>query len=258
MAHGAGLILLGLIVEGRSRGRSRVRGKGVTLQTEQVHLRALEQARVGIAVRGMARDAALGFHRRVLEDERSRFVAMALEARSVLRCRDAELAALEPAMRIVAVAALHEAFVDAVMKRARELLLGFQMAAVTQLRRLLFHQELAFPGVMRTVAIVASDVVLQMRRAREIAVFLAGLVAIEAARAGLCRRNALETENFGLIATALDVGLAWAVAGLAAMPFGAPLRVQRGHKVRRSLEIFVEALRGHIFMAGLAGFGAYI
>src|SRR6266404_7427019 len=92
-----------------------------------------------------------------------------------------------------------------------------------------------------------------MRRTREIAVFLAGLVAIEAARAGLCRRNSLETENLGLVAAALDVRLARAMTRFAAMPFGTLLRVQRGHKVWRSLIVLVEILRRHVLVARLAG-----
>ena len=160
MATGAGLILLGLIVEG-GRGRSTgIGGKGVALKTEQVHLRALEKARVGIAVRGVARDTTFRLYDRVFVDKGPGFVAMALEAGSVLGDGGAELPGLETAVGIVTVVALHQALVDAVMEGTSKLLLDFQVAAVAKLRRLFFHQELTFLGVMGIVAIGAAHIVL--------------------------------------------------------------------------------------------------
>ena len=73
-------------------------------------------------------------------------------------------------MRIMAIAALHEPFVNAVMKGTRKLLLRFEMTAVAQLRLFLFHQELALLRIMRRVAVRATDVVLEMGGARKIAV----------------------------------------------------------------------------------------
>src|ERR1700682_274027 len=159
MAHGAGLILLGLIMEGRNRGCSHIRGKCVALKAQQVHLCAFEKPRIGTAVRRMAGNAPFGLHRRMLVYERPRFVAVALKAGGVLRCRDTELPALKSAVRIVAIIALHEPFVHAMVEGARELLLDLQMAAVTKLGGFLLHQELTFLGVVWAVAVRASDVV---------------------------------------------------------------------------------------------------
>ena len=90
---------------------------------------------------------------------------------------------LETAMRIVAIAALHHSFIDAMMKGTVELLFRFQMAAIAKLRLLLFHQALAFPGVVRGMAVQATDVVFEVRGARKITVFLAVGMAVQATRA---------------------------------------------------------------------------
>jgi len=78
-------------------------------------------------------------------------------------------------------AALHQPFIQAMMERPKELLLGFQMAAVAKRRLLLLHQELAFFRVVRVVAVRAAYVVLQVRGAPKIAVLLAVGVASQAA-----------------------------------------------------------------------------
>ena len=96
-----------------------------------------------------------------------------------------------------------------------------------------------------------------MGGASEIVVLLAVLVAIEAARAGVCRRNSLETENLGLVSAAFDVRFAWPMARFAALPFGTLLRLERDG-VGRCLEILVKVLCRHIFVACLAGFRADI
>ena len=67
---------------------------------------------------------------------------------------------LKAAMRIVTVAALHEAFIHAVMKGASELLLNLQVAAVAQLWPFVLPEELTFLGVMRAMAVRAPNVVL--------------------------------------------------------------------------------------------------
>ena len=190
VAQGAGLILLRLIVEAWSWRRpwpGRIRREGMALQAQQVHLGALQQARIRRAVRRMARGAAFDLHRFVLVDERPGLVRVALEAHQILRARRAQLPRQESTVRIVAIVALHESFVHAMVECPVELLLYLLMAAVAEQRRFFLHQELAFFGVVRIVAIDAAHSILQVRRAREVAVLLAILVAIQAARADLRR-----------------------------------------------------------------------
>ena len=100
-------------------------------------------------MRGVTGHASLDLHRRVLVYKRSGFVGMAFEANQILRCCGPQLPGLKPAMRVMAIIALHHPFIDSVMEGARELLFCFQMAAVAELRLLLFHEKLAFLRMVR-------------------------------------------------------------------------------------------------------------
>ena len=161
-------------------------------------------------------------------------------------------------MRVVTVIALHQPFVHLVTERTVELLLNFLMTAVTQLRRLLFHQELAFFCGMGRMAVDTAHVVLQVGRSPEIAVFFPiGMTGQAAVTDFLCG-SILEGKNLGLVPATLDMLLAWPVASFAAVPFWPLLRVERGHKVGRVLIALVEALRGHVFVTGFADLGAHI
>ena len=70
--------------------------------------------------------------------ERPCFLRMALETDGVAGSRRPQLPGLEPAVRVMAIATLHHAFIHAMVEGAIELLLGFQMATVAKLRLLLF------------------------------------------------------------------------------------------------------------------------
>src|ERR1700745_1091163 len=104
------------------------------------------------------------------------------------------------------------------MEGARELLLCFEMAAVTELRLLFLHQKLAFLGVMWRVAIGAADVVLQVRGAAKICVLFAILMAIQTAGTDFLCGNVLESKNLAFVATSIDVFLARPMTTLAAPP----------------------------------------
>jgi len=90
-------------------------------------------------MRSVARHATFGFHHRMLEYKRPCLICMALKAHRILRGSGSQLARQESAMRIMAIAALHEPFVNTMVKSARELLLCFEMAAVAKLWLPLFH-----------------------------------------------------------------------------------------------------------------------
>ena len=77
MAEGAGLVLLRLVVETWCRrcvGPRWIRRKGMALKTQQIHLRTLQEARVGRTVRCVTRDASFRLHRLMFEDKRTGFV----------------------------------------------------------------------------------------------------------------------------------------------------------------------------------------
>lgn len=84
VAHRASLIFLRLVMERRDRLGARIRRECVALQAQEVYLRAFEQPRIRSTVRRMAGHASFDLHGFVLVHERSRFVAVALEAARVL------------------------------------------------------------------------------------------------------------------------------------------------------------------------------
>ena len=84
------------------------------------------------------------------------------------------------------------------------------------------------------------------------------LMTVEAARADLCSGSVLEGKDLSLVSPALDVCLSRSMTCLAAVPFWALLCVERGGKMWGALIILEEVLRGHIFVAGFAGFRAYV
>jgi hypothetical protein len=80
-------------------------------------------------------------------------------------------------MRIVAVAASHQALVNAVMIRLGKIRLGRDMASIAQLRLLLDEKELFFLGVMGRVAVETSDIVTGVGGLGEMRLFVSFAVA---------------------------------------------------------------------------------
>ena len=78
----------------------------------------------------VTRDAPFCFDRRVLINKRTLFVCVTLDARGVHAGRQSRLFQLEPAVWIVAVAALHRAFKHLVMEGQIKLVL--RLAVTTQ------------------------------------------------------------------------------------------------------------------------------
>src|SRR5579859_875348 len=186
------------------------------------------------------------------------FVGVAFEANQVLRLCRSQLTVLEAAMRIMTIGALHYSFVYAMMERSVELLLLIQVAAVAECWLLIFQQKLALLCMVRVVAIRAGHSVLKVDGACIIAVLLPILMAIEAAGADLLCRCALKRENLSLISAAFDVCFPWPMASFATMPLRAFLCIQGRHIVRSIFKVLEEILGGHVRMAGLARFSAYV
>src|SRR5262245_2926920 len=129
----------------------------------------------------MARYATLRFDRRVFERERSRLVSVAIEAKLVLRRRRPQLACQETAVLVVAIGAVDQALIHAMMKRLGEIRFHVLVAAEAQLRLRDFEELCLNLRRVNGVAIHAADVVLQMLRAQKICMLLAKLVAAKAA-----------------------------------------------------------------------------
>ncbi len=95
-------------------------------------------------------------------DERPLFFGVAVKTDRVTGCVGPQLFRLEAAMWIVAIVALHQSFIYTMVEWPRELYPYILVAAVAQLRRLLFQQELAFLGLVWRMAINARDAVGQV------------------------------------------------------------------------------------------------
>ena len=225
-------------------------------EAQQVNLVLHEHALVRGAVGGMADHATFNFGF-VLIDEGPLLFGVALVTDRVTGGVGAKLLGAVVAVRIVAVVALQQAFRDAVMEGPCELRADVLMARVTKLWRFRLHQELAFLGVMRRVAVDTGDAVGEMHGAVVVAVLLGVLVAAEAAGASLLRGSVLKSEDLGDIAAAVDMGFARAVAGFASVPLdafvGIELGIHGGGEVRSLLKARVDFV-----VAGLAGVGACV
>jgi len=154
---------------------------------------------------------------------------------------------------IVAVGALDQALVHAMMEGLGELGLDFRVARVAE-RRLAIHQQvLTLLGMVRRVTVNAAHVVEVVLGTSEVAMFFAVFVAPQARRALLRGGDVVEGEHVAhaLAATRIHVRLPGAVTRLAARGEGcAPHLCVRVDGRRHLLTL--------VFMAGDAGFLAGI
>ncbi len=150
-------------------------------------------------------------------------------------------------MGIVAIAALDEPFVHAMVEGHGKLRLLLQMAAVAQLRLRLHQQEFLGLRVVRRMAGGATHLILAVQRVCGVHVLDGRSVAGEASIVDFLRRMFREDENLGLVAATGNVRSPWSMASLAALMGRAALGVERGFPVRRLLPAVV-----YLFVAGLA------
>lgn len=146
-------------------------------------------------MRDVAGCASFRLHHRMFMNKGSSLLRMALETNRVIGGGCAQLPYLESAVLVVAIRALHQAFVHPMMEGPAELLFDFQVAAVAELGLLVLQQAVTFLGVMGIMAIRATHIVLQVRRPPEIRMLRAKLVASQATRADIRRRSVLECKN---------------------------------------------------------------
>lgn len=106
----------------------------MALQAQQIHVAYLEHVGIRTTVRCVAGRATLNFHGFVLEDEWSLLVGMATKANCILRGGPPHLLGPNRAVRIVAITALHQSLVDAMVKWHLELSLLLRVARITKLR----------------------------------------------------------------------------------------------------------------------------
>jgi hypothetical protein len=179
----------------------------------------------------------------VFKDERSLLVGMAFEASCISAREGTHLAQGGSAVSIVAVAALNEAFVDAVVIGLRKVCLGSCVATVAESRLRLNQQVFRFLGVMGGVAVQTADIVAGVCRTRKVPLFVFFTMATQAAGACFLLRQVLETDNLGDVATTLYMFRSGTMTG-----FTAVFIPQGRFEMRRGLKVlFVQ-----IFVARLA------
>jgi len=252
VAHCAGLVFLRLVMERRSRGGRSIHRERVTFETNQIYVAALQQARVRRTMRRVARHAALGLDGSVLPGKWTCLVCMAVETNHVLGGGGTQLLRQKTAVLVVAIGAVDQALIHAMVERLGEIRLDFQMAAVTQgrLRRL---QKLAIDlGRVHRMAVHAPNVVFQVLGAEKVGVLFSELMAAQAALGGFFARERGKPDDLFRIGR-LCVRLARPMAGFTALPFRTVALVQRGLPVRPLVVTF-----GLFFVAGFAGLSAHV
>jgi hypothetical protein len=107
----------------------------------------------------VTRLASIHLDGRMLEDKRTLLVDVTFEADRVLRRGRPDLFWTYRSVRVMAIAALDQPFVHAMMERHVELGLLLQVACVAKLRLGLYEQELGFFGMVRRMAGDATNVI---------------------------------------------------------------------------------------------------
>ena len=180
---------------------------GVALQAKLSSLASYQEHPVGVAVRVVARGAALHFDRRVLEYERTAFLRVAVHAALEIRLVQARM--VQRTMWVVAIRALRQSFGHAVVHWLGKFCLHIAMAVEAQHRLRLFEQTAVQPAnfvrdlwdlkemplrrlqvslasvfylcnQMRRVALVARHPICDVRGVLEIFLLLAAYVAQQA------------------------------------------------------------------------------
>src|SRR5215467_14084074 len=119
----------------------------------------------------MAALTSLGFHWNMFIDERPPFVGVAVVANLISRWLGANLTQVGGAVRIVAVAALDESFIDSVVIRLAKIRASRGVTGVAKLGLYLNQQILRLLSEMGRMAIEAADIAIGMRRLAEVSLF---------------------------------------------------------------------------------------
>ena len=130
----AGLILIGLVMEGRCARCGEVQRCGMALQAQRVHVIAREQTWIRRTMWEMAGRAPLDLEGRVLVYERACGLCVTLGADGVLVRARKQQFVLEGAVGIMAVRADQHALGNLMVKWLCERRLHIRMAAIAELR----------------------------------------------------------------------------------------------------------------------------
>ena len=128
-------------------------------------------------------------HRYMLINKRSLFVGMALDTNRVPTRHGPDLAEGGCAVDVVAVAALDETFVYAMMIWLREIGFGGDMTSIAELGLCLSEKVLRLFCVVGRVAVQAPNVVARVRRRGKVSLLMIFTVATQAAGVGVLLRH---------------------------------------------------------------------
>ena len=187
-----------LIVERRSARSAAEARCGVALETEQIHIAHLQHVGVRPAMHYVARYATIRFDRRMLVHERPFLLSVALEANLILIRGHPHLARALCSVHVVAIVALNETFINAVVERHGELRLLREMARVAKFRLRFNQQKLLGLRVVRRVARDAAHIVARVNGINGIHVLISARVAGQTAVGDLFDREIFERDDFGL------------------------------------------------------------
>lgn len=120
-------------------------------------------------------------------------------------------------MQIVAIRALHKAFVHTVVERFGKLRFGRGVTLVAKLGLTPREQPMLFLRVVRRMAVQAADIIAGMRRSVEVHLPFAVCVTSQTAGAGLLPGGFLEANDLADVASARHMFAPWTVTGFATM-----------------------------------------
>jgi len=189
----------------------------------------------------------------VLENERPLLVSVARKANRILRGRGPHLFGSDCAVRIMAIATLHQPFVYAMVEGHFELGLLLRVTRITQLRLRFRQQELFGGRMVRRMAGDATDVVLGVDRVDGVHVLSATSMATHAAGVYFLGRSVLEYEDLGFVAAARYVVGAGPVAALTSLVRWTTFRIEGGLPMWCLLPTVVDLL-----VTGFAGFRSHV
>ena len=246
VAHCASLILGCLVVRWPT---GPLRGERVALQTQEIDLAHPKQAWVCGTMGRVATAATFRFHWNMFVYKWPSRICVALGADGVSAGQSFHLPQGCGAMRVMAVAAVKQAFIDAVVIGFGKIGLGRGMAAVALFRLFLNQQILGSFGVVRRMAVKTTHIIAGVRGIGEVALFVLRSVATEAPGIGFLAREILEADDLGNVSAALHMRLSRAMAGFAAVSIS-----QRCFEMWSVLKAFFK----HRFVACLASIAAGI
>jgi len=221
----------------------------VALVAQLVDVGNVQQPGILRSVRAVARQTAFSLDCGMFEHEGSACLCMALGADRILICCGFDVVVAEGAVNVMAVAALHQAFIHLVVEGLIERRLDIGVTLEAQLRLRCLQQTLFRSGTMYAVAAEAAHAGLRMRRAIKVGV--CSRMATEACSIHLLRRGLAQLQNLGNVSATFHVRATWTVAALT----GGACAAMHQHNLRVRI---VSKVLGDICMAQRARIGSHI